>query len=171
MSGKTIKNICFSLAVAIGLSGCLWSIPSTKTQPHPLIETNAAEIYADVYFMRPRTERSMGIADNALVIELDEAPFLSLVKNEYIRVPLKPGITTVTLKNRTLWGPFNKIKEMSRSRSFTFAAGKSYFITTTPVNGEFRGIFFVPTLISAARAQEIAATLRAVGPGSSELFD
>jgi hypothetical protein len=143
-----------------GLTGCA----STQIQSdNPLLQANASAPHARVYFIRPVTERSMGVADNVVNIELDQRPFLKLVKGEYVLVDLKPGQVTTTIKSTTSWGPQSKVKEMSRSREFTFDDGKIYFIVISPVDGEFRGVFFLPESVDFLTAKEISKHLRAVG--------
>ena len=153
------------LAGLMGLAGCA----STQIQAgHPLIQTNPSAPHASVYFMRPWTERTMGVADNAVDIELDQRPLLKLVKGEYVLVNLKPGPVTTTIKSITVWGPESKIKEMSKSRNFTFDEGETYFIVISPVDGEFRGIFFLPKAVDFLTAKKISKRLRPVGKARSE---
>ena len=158
-----IRIMC--LSGLMGLLGCA----STQIQSgNPLIQTNASAPHARVYFIRPGTERYMGVADNVVDIELDQRPLLKLVKGEYVLVDLKPGVVTATVKSMTSWGPQSKIKEMSRSRDFTFDEGETYFIVISPVDGEFRGVFFLPKSVDFLTAREISKRLRAVGKAKKE---
>jgi len=148
------------LSGLIGLIGCA----STQIQSkHPLVQANASAPHARIYFIRPGTERTMGVADNVVNIELDQHPLIKLVKGEYVLVDLKPGEVTVTIKSMTSWGPQGKIKEMSRSKDFNFDEDDTYFIVISPVDGEFRGVFFLPKSVDYVTAREISRHLRAVG--------
>jgi hypothetical protein len=110
----------------------------------------------------------MGLADNVIDIELDQRPLLKLVKGEYVLIDLKPGQVTTTIKSTTIWGPESKIKEMSKSQNFTFDEGETYFIVISPVDGEFRGIFFLPKAVDFLTAKKISNGLRAIGKASKE---
>jgi len=79
------------------------------TSPSPL---------AQVYFIRPRTERTMGIADNRLSVEADRHHLLDIAKGEYVLVSMVPGNVWITVNSQTAWGPQGRIKKMTRSRQF-----------------------------------------------------
>lgn len=129
---------------------------------HPLVASGEEEA-ALVYFIRPRTERYLGVADNALRIEADRTPLLELAKGEYALVPMKPGSVWITVNSDTSWGPSHDIKAMSTSMEFSFAAGRTYFLTLTAVDGEFRGVTYHPESIDLERARELGATLQPSG--------
>jgi len=148
------------IAGLTNLTGCASTLVQSS---HPLIQANSSAPHASVYFIRPGTERTMGVADNVLSVTLDQRPLLKLVKGEYTLVDLKPGQVTATITSMTSWGPQSKIKEISRSRDFTFADGETYFIIISPVDGEFRGVFFLPEPVDILTAKEISKHLRAVG--------
>jgi hypothetical protein len=105
----------------------------------------------------------MGVADNVIDIELDQKHLMKLAKGQYVLVDLKPGKVTMTVRSMTAWGPYSRIKEMSRSRAFTFDEGETYFIVIRPVDGEFRGIYFVPRPVDFITARELSKHLKAVG--------
>ncbi|MCC6207001.1 MAG: hypothetical protein IT488_02445 [Gammaproteobacteria bacterium] len=130
---------------------------------HPLVAGAGDEPSASVYFIRPRTERYLGVADNALRIEADRAPLLELAKGEYALVSMKPGPVWITVNSDTSWGPSHDIKEMSSSSEFSFAAGQTYFLALTVVDGEFRGVTYRPESVNLERARELAATAQASG--------
>lgn len=148
------------LLVAGLLAGCA---ASRIESSHPLVSRAAAGEAAHVYFIRPRTERSLGVADNSLAVEADRTPLLDLAKAEYALVDLKPGSVWITVRSDTSWGPAHDIKEMTTAREFTFAAGRTYFLTFTAVDGEFRGVSFVPESIDLDRARQLAVSLRPAG--------
>jgi len=141
------------------VSGCWTSVKGS----HPLIQKNPATPHASVYFIRPRSERFMGMADNRVTVSLDKQPLIELVKGEYTLAQLRPGQTWISIDNQTTFGPAHRIKDESRSRSFTFAAGKTYYIAINPVDGEFRGVYFLPKMLDFSEAQKISRHLRAVG--------
>jgi len=150
-----------SLLVAVSLlvSGC-WT---TVRSDNPQIETNAAAPHARVYFIRPRTERFMGMADNRVNIALNEKPLLDLVKGEYTFIDLVPGKVDIAITNQTTYGPSHTIKSETRSRPFNFSAGQTYFIAVTPIDGEFRGVRFVPREIDLSEAKTLTDRARGVG--------
>ncbi len=130
---------------------------------HSLIEKETSH-YASVYFIRPDTERYMGAADNRLTVELAQEPLLKLVKAEYTLLRLKPGVMDVTIKSDTIAGPFREFKKMERTKSFEFEPGVTYYISIEPVDGEFRGVFFLPHLVEFEAAKEVSRFMRAIGP-------
>ncbi len=143
-----------------GLAGCA----ATKVMSdHPLIETSAQAASAKVYFIRPLTERAMGFPDNPLSIEFDDKQLLALAKGEYSLVHMKPReTTTMTLKSLTTVGPDWRVKEMARSRKWSFTAGATYYIVLKPIDGEFRGVYFTAEAVDWFTAKESVRQLRAV---------
>lgn len=105
----------------------------------------------------------MGASDNRLKIELDREILLELKKANYALVYLKPGNVDVTIKSETIAGPFRKLMKMERTKRFEFEPGSTYYITIEPVDGEFRGVYFLPHLVDLARAEEAARHILAVG--------
>jgi len=160
------------LVVAFALTGCAGSpiqlsfgnstMGTYVESDHSLIQKGSGN-YAAVYFLRPQTERYMGATDNRLTIELDKEPLLKLVKSEYTLVHLKPGAMDVTIKSLTIAGPFREFKKMKRTKRFEFAAGSTYYISVEPVDGEFRGAYFLPHMIDRTAAKEKSRDMRASG--------
>ena len=143
---KYIKNnvltIYFGVLVAAVLSACAMPVRSDN----PMLERDRNAAAADVYFIRPRPERTMGMADNPVRIELDKQPFIRLEKGEYIDARLVPGEVYITLNSKTAYGP-SRIKNMTHTDSFSFAAGKTYYVAIVPVDGEFRGVYFTAKVV------------------------
>jgi len=162
MNKKVISSfftLVFVLLVSLSLSGCWTSVKGS----HPLLQKNSAIPHASVYFIRPRTERMMGMADNRVTVSLDRLPLVELVKGEYTLALLQPGKTWISIDNQTTFGPAHRVKPESRNRPFTFAAGKTYYIAIEPVDGEFRGVYFLPRELSFTEAQAVTRHMRAVG--------
>jgi hypothetical protein len=164
---RTIKSIIL-LTVLVCLTAVTGCASTEVKSGNPLVQTDPEAPCARVYFLRPRTERSMGVADNVINIELDQRPLLTLAKGDYVYVNLKPGEVMTTIKSMTSWGPQGEVKEMAKGRSFNFVDGETYFIVIRPVDGEFRGVFFVPGEVDLFTAKEIAKRLRAVGDASKQ---
>ncbi|HFQ92352.1 MAG TPA: hypothetical protein ENK29_05695 [Chromatiales bacterium] len=149
------------MAVLIAL---LTACASTRIEDgHPLVREAPESEVAKVYFIRPRTERTMGFADNRLPVEADRFHLMTLAKGEYTMVPMVPGTVWISVTSMTHWGPRNEIKEMSRSRQFEFKAGETYFIVFNLVDGEFRGAFFLPEAVDIYTARELTRNMLPVG--------
>ena len=120
---------------------------------------------ASVYFIRPFTERAMGAADNIITVDINDTELLKIDKGEYTLVNLKPTENAViTAYNLTAWGsPDRDLKTMSKSRQFTFIEGRTYFINLDMVDGEFRGVHYVPTSIDLETARKLTKRMRPVG--------
>ena len=170
---ERILSLIALLLLATLLPGCA----GTRVDgSHPLISSD--EKSAKVYFIRPFTERYMGMADNTITVEADRAELLTLAKGEYTLVHLRPGTIFLLARSETTWGPtvthFNvntrahKIKEMTHSQPFTFEAGETYFVVFSPVDGEFRGIYYQMATVDQARAKELSTHLRVVGAARSD---
>lgn len=171
--GRRIATLLMLLA--LGLVGCAGSPIQISTssfgtqieEDHTLVQQGSGN-YATVYFIRPDTERYMGLADNRLVVEVERELLLSLVKSDYTVVRLKPGEVDVTIKSQTIAGPFREFKKMKKSKRFEFESGSTYFISIEPFDGEFRGVYFQPHLINREAAQEMTRFLRPVGRAEEE---
>lgn len=174
------RNIAaLNIAVTVALSGCAFkktaptdavsasAVPKVEAkkepQVHPLVQLNPSAPAANVYLLRPFTERAMGFPDNELNVELNQEKLLNLTKGEYTMVRLVPRDYTLTLKNLTEAGPLWKIKEMSKNFPFNFRAGENYFLVIKPLDGEFRGVHFIAESVDVFTAKQIARQLSAVG--------
>jgi len=146
------------ITATLVLSACATSLKSG----HPQLQKDDTLPHATVYFIRPFSERTMAMADNAIAVEIDSRLLLNLGKGEYIRTFLIPGQVWLTVNSKTTWGPSHKIKSKSKTRSFTFNSGETYFISLTPVNGEFRGVHFIAESINQNTAKKLSQNLRLV---------
>lgn len=154
------------LIISIGLGGCTaWSWNGTKVNTgHHLVSATGEALFSTVYFLRPRTERSMGFSDNALTIDLDGSKLLTLEKGDYTLVYMRPRVrTTMTVENETEVGPYWRTKKMAKNYEFGFTAGETYFIVLEPVDGEFRGVYFTARNVDLFTAKQLAQKLRAAG--------
>lgn len=157
------------LAVAAGLPGCSL-LPGTRIDTtNPQVVRNGDRPSAKVYFIRPRTERTMGVADNELTVDLNHQRLLTLVKGEYTVTRLKPGKFTLTVTSTTtMYIKTPTLHKIKRSRVFSFAAGKTYYIVMQMVNGEFRGVYNVPVEVEAMEARRIVKYLRPEGKAKDD---
>jgi hypothetical protein len=170
----------FQISIAMLVVAGLWSCAVTRVDwSHPLVSSDAQS--ARVYFIRPFTERYMDIADNTISVEADRAELLRLAKGEYTLVHMRPGTVFLGARSRTTWGPTethynvntraHKIKDMTHSQPFAFEPGETYFVVFTPVDGEFRGIYYEMVAVDLARARELSAHLGTTGVSRSERID
>lgn len=173
---RIFASLVVALTLVVGLPGCAGT---TVERSHPLISNEAES--ARVYFIRPFTERYMGVADNTIHVEADRIQLLSLAKGEYTLVHVRPGTVYLMARSMTAWGPtetfFNsntrahKIKEMTHSQSFTFNPGETYFVVFTPVDGEFRGVYYDMSAVALERAKELTAHLHVAGDARAAPID
>lgn len=160
MSKTICKWLGAIMAAVLVLTGCT----STKINTgNSLLQPDLKAEFAKVYFLRPPTEHVQGFADKPVTVEVDSEKLLELGKGDYALVYLKPRAVTVTLRNFTQVAGRWEVKKLERSRSFEFAAGKSYFILTRPVDGEFRGVAFIPESVGLFEAKNIAKVLKPTG--------
>ncbi len=147
------------------LAGCA---SSRVHMDHPLVKEEwmgrqEGEHLARVYFIRPYTERYMGYADNRLAVEADRFPLMEIAKGEYTLLSMVPGEVWITVTNLTTWGPHSEVKEMQRSRRFEFQPGQTYYLIFQVVDGEYRGVFFLPELVDVYTARDLTRHLKPVG--------
>ena len=128
---KYIKNKVLTVYAGVILASMLAACATPVRSNNPLLEQNRNVASAEVYFIRPRPERTMGMADNPVRIELDKQPFTNLEKGEYIDTRLVPGEVYITMNSKTTYGP-HRIKKMTHTNSFTFAAGETYYVAIVP---------------------------------------
>ena len=130
---------------------------------NPLLKPFDDRLAARVYFIRPLSERFLGVADNRIDIRADGHMLLALSKGEYTLLSLLPGKVVLEARSATTWGPRQAYKVWSRAATFTFEAQKTYYVALRPHEGEFRGVYFRPQLIDALQATEISTGSRAFG--------
>lgn len=147
------------------LTGC--SVTKVN-QAHSLVQADAAGAFARVYFIRPNTEHPLGFADNALSVLVDGEELVSLGKGEYTLVYLKPRNVSVSLRNFTQTRGRWELEEMIRTAAFTFESGQTYFVLARPVDGEFRGAYFLPEVIDLFSAKQASAHLKAAARAVKE---
>ena len=148
------------LGLVVLLGGCA---TTNIHNEHPLYAESAEEPHADVYFVRPFTQRSRGVADSPLKVELDEIPALSLAIGEYALLRLKPTTTDIIVRNLTFMTAQVNPVEVWRARRYKFEAGKTYYVVMKQEHEEFRGIYFIPELVDPRSAAEVAQRLRPAG--------
>jgi hypothetical protein len=173
---RTLAGLIAALTLVLGLPGCAGT---QVERSHPLVSSDAES--ARVYFIRPFTERYMGVADNTIRVEADRIELLRLAKGEYTLVHVRPGTAYLMARSMSAWGPTethlnvntraHKIKEMTHSQPFTFDAGQTYFVVFTPVDGEFRGVYYDMATVDLERAKELSAHLRVAGDARSAPID
>ena len=155
-----ISGLVLLMLMIVGIGAC----SSTRIdRQNPLLRKAPASQLAQVYFIRPRTERSMGVADNRLSVEADRHHLLDIAKGEYVLLSMLPGNVWITVNSQTAWGPQAKIKKMTRSRQFRLVSGRTYFIVFSMVDGEFRGVYFKPQSVDLTTAKDLTRFMRAVG--------
>jgi hypothetical protein len=130
---------------------------------HSLIQTDQSRPHATVYFIRPKTEHPTGYPDNPLEVDVDGEQLMKLGKAEYTLVYLKPREVSITLRDITQVRGRWELTEMARTRQFNLQEGETYFILTDMINGEFRGVIFIPKALSKFEAKNIARHLVPVG--------
>lgn len=158
----------------VGLStiGLLSGCGSTSIfQHHILIEHDAKKPAANVYFIRPFTYRERGVADNEVIIDLDQKKLLELAKGEYTLLRIKPDNATITTHSISMYT--NKLTpvKMTKTISVNFEAGKTYFIHIKQYNEEFRGVYYQPELIDLNAAKQLTEDLHATGLARSKPID
>jgi len=156
-----------SLACVLLMSGCSTATSmfrlSEVNKGNSLIQANPDLPHATVYFIRPKTEHTLGFTDNILDVEADGEKLMGLAMGEYTMVQFKPREAKITMRTLTQIRGRWEVTEMARTRSFDFEAGKEYFILADVVNEEFRGARFYPRSISLFDAKQAVRDLEPAG--------
>ena len=147
------------IGLSLLLSGCATSVIS---ESHPQF-ASVHDLHANVYFFRPLNQRTRGVADNDVNVEIGKNLALKLSVGEYALLKLRPGETNVTLRNMTYLTFKVMPEEVWRSRKFNFEANKTYFVQALFKQEEFRGIYFNPVEVEEEEAIKIVSTLKPAG--------
>ena len=151
---KTWRYTGIALLLVV-LAGC----SMTKVnKAFPLFEKPGAG--ATIIWLRPDTERVMGIADNPVSIELNDELLMKLGKGEAKKVSVVPRDYTITLRNKSEAGTYWFVKDMRKRMKWKFDAGQTYYLAVKAVDGEFRGVTFNIERLSEYDGKAMAANLR-----------
>lgn len=142
------------------LAGCA---SSTIIEDSPPLVADAGAPHATVYFIRPEIQRTRGVADNAVSVELGRDKVLELGLGEYVRLQVQPGATDVILRSLTYMTSNPMPVEVWRSRRYDFRAGETYYVVARQHHEEFRGTYFTPERIDRRQANDLARGLKPVG--------
>ncbi|MDH5300805.1 MAG: hypothetical protein OEW58_05515 [Gammaproteobacteria bacterium] len=148
-------------SLVLTLAGC--STTTKLIANHPAIINSEQASHAKVYFLREIPERSRGVADDNLRIEIGKQPLLSLAQGEYSLIRLKPGQYDIVIFSRTSLTTNPAPVEVWRARPFDFVAGESYYIHTKAFQEEWRGFYYVPESIGETEAKSMARVMTAAG--------
>lgn len=158
---KTITPILITVILLTVLGGC--ALSSSINTGNPLLVKNSQEPHATVYFIRPPEQRTRGVADGNVGIELNEIPLIRLGSSEYTVTHVKPGHTDVIMRSMTYLTTKPMPVEVWRARRIEFVAGKTYYIEARFTQEEFRGTYFVPTQVKPEAFRAQAARISPVG--------
>ena len=134
---------------------------SRVMEQHPAYASGNEE-FAEVIFFRPMPQRTRGIADNDVTVEIGKQPVMELSAGEYVVVKIKPMDAKVTLRNMTYITFKVMPEEVSRARKYVFEANKRYYIEAQLKVEEYRGLYFVPKETEESEALEIISRLKPV---------
>jgi len=148
--------VCIS---AMLLSACA----TTQIVEQHKLFVPASEQHATVYFIRPTLQRTRGVADNDLTIELDDELALKLAIGEYAALDIKPKRINVTFKNLSYLTAHVMPEEVKRSKRIIFEPNKTYFILAEFRQEEFRGLYFKPVILEKEKAISLIKTLKPAG--------
>jgi len=146
--------------LALALTACS---TTQVVKTHPLVVSSDATKHANVYFLREMPQRTRGVADDDLRIEIDNHVLLTLARGEYSLLRLKPGKVDLVVYSKTMLTNHPAPLEVWRARPFDFEAGKTYYIDMKAHQEEWRGFYFVPEAIREGEAKSMARTMTTAG--------
>jgi uncharacterized protein YceK len=151
---------------AIALSGC-----ASVNKKHAYIEEAPDAPAATVYFIRPKMEKTKGVADKDIRILYKKQELLDMDEGSYALARIKPSSGELRIYSWTYFTNNIKPREVWRSREFKFIPDRTYFIYLKQDNEEFRGIFYVPELVSLQEAKALVKRARASGAARKAPID
>lgn len=152
LKNSTWKTALFPVVMALALDACTVTAVNGN---HPLLRPRSDGLAAKVYFIRPRTERYNGAADNRIRVDLGRDHLMDLGKGEYTLLRLLPGKASVKVYSDTTWGPKHEFDTRVHSRTFDLEPAETQYIVMTYVDGEFRGAYYKPEMIDAKEASAL----------------
>jgi len=162
MKYQSILKIAALLTTSMTLlAGC--ALSSKLNTGNPALVSSVSQPHATVYFIRPPLQRTRGVADGNVKIELDEIPLINLGVSEYTVVKLKPGKMDVILRSLTYLTTKPMPVEVWRSRRLEFLAGETYYVETRFIQEEFRGTYFQPELVKKADFSNSGLVMSPIG--------
>jgi len=166
MKISTWKMLLTASLFALLFNGCT---TSTIMPSNPKFAKADAKDFAMVYVMRPKLQRTRGIADNDLTIEFGEKQLVSLLSaGEYVAFKVRPGPLDIITRNETYITTKPDPVDVWRARNFTFDAGATYFIEAKFTQEEFRGIYFIAQQVDLKTAKSFIHRLKPAGDLAKE---
>lgn len=161
------RSVWLSLLLVVGsvfVAGCA---SSSLVKEHSLYISEDSELaeseVATLYILRPRSERSRGIADKAVEVKLKGATLISMSKGEYTRIRVKPYRGVLTVASLTMFAAEITPREVTRSVTVKFDSGQTYFIHLHELNEEFRGVYTIPQLTDLSTAKQLIEHMDPIG--------
>jgi phage anti-repressor protein len=163
LQNRQISTLFLISLIILICSGC-----ATVNNKHPMVVSKEMKPgepanFAYAYFIRPKLDKSKGIADEPVRIEFQENALLELDEGSYTLLRMKPSKGELKVFNKTKF--INKIYpvEVWRAREYKFIEGKTYFIYIKQINEEFRGVFYEPKPVDFETAKLLVMRSRASG--------
>jgi len=163
LQNRQISLLFLTLLVISIFSGC-----ATVNNKHPMViskemKSDEPVNFAYVYFIRPKLDKSKGIADEPVRIEFQENVLLELDEGSYALLRIKLSKGEVKVFNKTNFVNNIYPVEVWRAREYKFIEGKTYFIHIKQIDEEYRGVFYDPQPVDFATAKTLARQSRASG--------
>ncbi len=145
----------------------IWLSACTTTEvflQHPAY-AGEGEAAATVVFIRPVDQRSRGVADSDIEVEIAGEAVMNLSAGEHAALRIKPMEAEVVLSSLAFITSRPMPEKVHRSRGFVFEAGQTHYILTRFDQQEWRGFYFVPEEIG----RDTAAILLQYSKAANEL--
>ena len=154
-SSQWIRNCVVAIGVVWLLAAC-----ATVNSKHPQVmsgkitEESKAQL-ATVYFIRPKVDKSKGMANDTVRIEFKEKVLLTQDEGTYTLLYIKPSKGTLKVHSKTLYADQRAAIDVWRERVYKFIAGRTYFIHVRQIDEEFRGVFYEPQPVDLREAKQL----------------
>lgn len=157
-------GVCALLVAAgvVWLAGC-----ASVNKQHPDVETSADAQAANVYFIRPKLQKSKGYADNPVQVDFLGQPLATLAEGSYTLLRIKPSDGMVRVSSMTRFTNQDQPIDVWRERRYKFLPDRTYFIHVKQLNEEFRGIYYEPEPVDLEEAKLLVKDARPSGGARS----
>ncbi|WP_455211230.1 hypothetical protein [Kaarinaea lacus] len=161
---KVLSHVVCLFAANLLLSSCGTAV----YRENPALQAEADMELANVYFIRPTPDKYKVVADNPIRVDYQDKPLIKIAEGTYTLVKLQPGKGEITTRSKTRFTNQLYPIDVSRSRLYSFLAGRTYFIYLKRVDEEFRGITYDPEPVNLAKAKALSEKLHKWGLAKQE---
>jgi len=157
---NALKILIIFSGLGLFLSGC----GTTIYKQHPSLQDITDDTgTANVYFIRLQPVKTKRLADKPITVDFKNKKLLKISEGNYTLLKIRPNEGNITTHSITKFTTHNNPISVSRTRLYTFLAGRTYFIYLNQLNEEFRGVYYDPAPVSLYEAKVLVKYIKPRG--------